>query len=155
MALGLKEIFQLARHLEKYGQLYYQEAAAKCDTPTVSSLCSKIASHEVGHLKKIDSMEQLLLAKDEMQKLTWEELSWMQWDLEDGVLPDLDNLQSSIENATAADILELALQMERNSVDFYSGFMSVVDENSKVLLQELVKEESQHIEWLQQEKDNL
>ena len=156
MALyGLKEIFQVARQLEKNGQLYYQEAATQCDDPDVSSLCSKIANQEMEHSKLIDKMEHLILANEEMQRLTWEEISWLQLDLEDGVLPEFRDLKSFIKEASVADILERAVQMERDSVNFYSSLMPEVDANHTRLLQELVKEESQHIKWLQKQKLNL
>jgi rubrerythrin len=152
---GLKEIFQLARQLEESGQLYYQTAAAECNDPYVSSLCSKIAGQEVRHLEKLKSMQQLLVADDQMKRLTWEELTWLQLDLEEGVLTDFQEVKSFVKQATVTEILARAIQLERDSITFYSSLMSEVDLNCKGLLEELLKEENQHIKWLQQQRMNL
>ena len=76
-------------------------------------------------------------------------------ELEENVLPDLRDLRSCIKEATVADILARAIQMERDSMTFYSSLMSEVDSNYKELLEEFVKEENQHIGWLQQQSENL
>ena len=152
---GLKEIFQLAKQLEENGQLYYDTAAAKCNDPNVSSLCSKIAKQEAKHLEKLKKTEHLLLTDEQMKRLTWEELTWLQLELEDGVLPDFQELSRFINEATTTDILACAIQMERDSMTFYSNLISEVDPNYIGLLEELVKEENQHIEWLTSAKGGL
>ncbi|MHC4190905.1 MAG: ferritin family protein [Planctomycetota bacterium] len=152
---GLKEIFQLAKQLEENGQLYYEIAAAKCNDPNVSSLCSKIAKQEVKHLEKVKSMEQLLLADEQMKRLTWEELTWLQLELEEGILFDFQELSHFIKTATTTEILARAIQMESDSITFYSNLMSEVDPTYKGLLEEFVNEENQHIEWLTSTKANL
>jgi rubrerythrin len=152
---GLKEIFQLAKQLEENGQLYYETAAAECNDPNVSSLCSKIAKQEAKHLEKLKSMEHLLLTDEHMKRLTWEELTWLQLELEDGVLPDFQELSHFINEATTTEILARAIQMESDSMTFYSNLISEVDPNYTGLLEELVKEENQHIEWLTSTKGDL
>ena len=152
---GLKEIFQMARQLEENGQLYYETAAAGCDNSSVSSLCLRIAKQEARHLDRLQDVAQLLLADEQMKKLTWEELTWLQLELEENVLPDLRELKSFIKDATVADILAHAVQMERDSMTFYSNLKSEVDSNYQELLEEFVKEESKHIEWLQQHSEIL
>jgi len=92
---GLKEIFQLAKQLEDNSQLYYEIAAAKCKDPNVSSLCSKIAKQEVKHFEKLITMENLLLADEQMKGLNWEELTWLQLELEEGVSFDFKILVAS------------------------------------------------------------
>ena len=152
---GLKEIFQLAKQLEENGRWYYERAAAECNDPSVSSLCSKIAKQESKHLEKLKSMEHLLLANEQMKRLTWEELTWLQLDLEEGVLPDFQELSHFINESTTSEILERAIQMESDSMTFYTKLMSEVNTNCTALLEELVKEENQHIEWLASVKDDL
>jgi rubrerythrin len=152
---GLKEILQLATQLEENGQLYYETAAAKCSDPSVSNLCLEIAEQEVKHLEKLESMKQVLLADEHMKRLTWEELTWLQLELEDGVLPDFQELSHFINEATTTEILARAIQMESDRMTFYSNLMSEVDPNYTGLLEELVEEESQHIEWLTSAKGDL
>jgi rubrerythrin len=100
-------------------------------------------------------MEHLLLTDEHMKRLTWEELTWLQLELEDGVLPDFQELSHFINEATTTEILARAIQMESDSMTFYSNLMSEVDPNHTGLLEELVKEESQHIEWLTSVKGDL
>lgn len=145
---GLEEIFQLAKQLEENSQLYYEIAAAKCKDPNVSSLCSKIAEQEVKHFEKLITMENLLLADEQMKGLTWEELTWLHLELEEGVLFDFQELSHFIKTATTTEIIARAIQMESDSMTFYSSLMSEVDPNYKGLLEEFVNEENQHIEWL-------
>ena len=139
---GLKEIFQLAKQLEENGQLYYETAAAKSNDPNVSSLCSEIAKQESKHLEKLKNMEHLLLANEHMKRLTWEELSWLQLELEDGVLPDFQELSHFINEATTTEILLRAIQMESDGMAFYSNLMPEVNSHCADLLQGLIEEEN-------------
>lgn len=150
---GLKEIMQVAQQLETNGQVYYETAAAKCKGATVSSLCTKLAEQEAKHLKGLQNLAHLLLADEQMKRLSWEELAWLQLELEEGVLPDARELKSFIEEATVADILARAIQMERDSVTFYSNLIPEVGQDYCALLEEFVKEEKLHVQWLQRQID--
>ena len=149
---GLKEIFQFAKQLEENGRLYYETAGAECNDPSVSSLCLKIADQEAEHLEKLKSMEHMLLTDEEMQKLTWEELTWLEFELEDAVALDMQELKSFIKEATTIEILLRAIQMESDTMTFYSNLIPEVNPNCAGLLQELIEEENDHLAWLTERK---
>ena len=152
---GLKEIFQFAKQMEENGRLYYETAAAECNDPSLSSLCLKIADQETEHLEKLKSMEQTLLTDEEMQELTWEELTWLQFELEDAVDLDMQELKSFIKEATILEILLRAIQMESDTMAFYSSLMPEVNPDCAGLLQELIEEENNHLKWLTEAKVEL
>lgn len=155
MALyGLKEIFQLASQLEENGRLHYETAAQECGHPAVAELCLKIARQETKHLEGLQSLAQLVLADDKMKAMTWEELSWLQLKLEEDVLPDAREIESFIAQARVPDILARAIQMELDSVTFYSNLMAEVSHEHRGLLEEFAEEEKRHINWLKRQSQD-
>ena len=156
MALyGWKEIFHMASQMEENGRLYYETAAQECGHPAVAELCLKIAQQETKHLEGLRSLAHLLLTDDKMKAMTWEELSWLQLKLEEDILPDAHEMESFIAQAGVPDILAHALQMEKDSVAFYSNLMAEVSHEHRGLLEEFVEEERLHIKWLERQSQNL
>jgi len=149
---GLKEVFHLARQLEENVQFYFRAAAEQCDDPEIATLCLRIAEQEAKHRQDLSRIERQLLEKEGNVSITWAELGWLELDLEEGVLSDTEEVKSLVEGATVADIMEKAIQIERDSVTFYSRLISEIEPSCREALEEIIEEERNHIDWLQQHR---
>ena len=153
ISFNADEIFEMAEEIERNGAMFYRQTAAKCKDKEIKKMLLNMADMEDGHLETFQQMRTQLSAQEKA-----------------GMVFDPDNeaalyLQTMAEargwegrkspseqltgNETMKEILEIALNSEKESVVFYFGLRSFVSEKAgKDKVEQIVLEELSHIRTL-------
>ncbi len=140
------EVIEMAKDIEKRGLDFYQNQAKKTDDDDLKALLLKLASDEEDHYNTFSSM------LDEAKKLTdtdsdyvyGEEVSaYLKALIEFSVFPAEEEVEDRINSIE--DVLELAINAEKDSILFYREMMEYNNKKTNEILKKLVDEEKQHL----------
>ncbi|UDQ99016.1 ferritin family protein [Lentisphaerota bacterium WC36G] len=152
------EVFEMAEQVERNGLEFYQHAAEVVKDKSVKDLLLELAKMESDHEEKFFNIKKRL------------ELS------EHSIFPDLDDLVVSnlralatgkvfknspedvlvSDETTVEDILDVALDFERNTIVFFSSLKTMMkDCEEQKIIDLLIKEEVDHIAILMEKKGKL
>lgn len=147
-----EEIFEMAEEIERNGAAFYREAAAISSDNDTKQLLSDMAVAEEGHLKIFQHMREGLAAQEDTAKIDSERRSSMYLQtMADarGWEGRLSPTQELTGNETAGDIIEIALNSEKESVVFYFGLKDLVSTSAgKEKVENIIIEELGHISAL-------
>ncbi len=146
------EIFEMAEEAERNAAEFYREAAERCSNEETSKLLLDMSATENEHLETFQNMREKLSAEEEMlisdplgrstmflqamaDARTWE-----------GRISPMQDLSG---NETAKEIVEIALEAEKEMVVFYVGLKDMVYfKSGKDKVEEIIIEELGHISAL-------
>ena len=152
------EVFEMAEQVERNGLEFYKHAASIVEDEKIKTLLNELAEMEKAHESKFFNIKERL-------KLS-----------EHSVFPDLDDLvvanlralangkvfknspeEYSITNETTVrEILDVALDFERNTIVFFSSLKAMMkDCEEQKIIDLLIKEEVDHIAILMEKKGKL
>jgi rubrerythrin len=142
-----REIYHLAIQIEKNGEKFYREALEKISNPLLRELIIWIADQELEHQKWFS--KKMAALEDKVDDLALEEtgnavlqniLGDQTFSLKEADLSNMNNVE---------DLLRQAIEFENDSILFYEMIGTLVDdEETSWRLQEIIKEEKNHIELL-------
>jgi rubrerythrin len=153
MPFNADEIFEMAQEIEKNGAKFYRAAAKKFQA--VSGLFNELAEMEDKHLKTFTDMR-AQLDKCELEPAVFDPDGQGQMYLQvmaDGHVFDIksDPAKLLANLKTAADVLKMAIGMEKDSIAFYVGLReSVAQSAGKEKVDAIIREEFGHIVTLGQ-----
>lgn len=144
------EIFEMAEQIERNGAKFYREAAEKASDADVKKMLLELAAMEDGHEQTFMDMRKELSQEDKEANV---------YDPDDQVAQYLKTMAdfhgtegkvSSSEKLTGSEsmseILQIALQAEKNSIAFYVGIKDmVISKSSKDKVQAIIIEEMAHV----------
>ncbi len=142
------ELFKMAEQLEKDGVEFYTGAAKTARDDETKKLFLHLAGMEEDHVKTFSDLRASLVEKEK-----WAET----FDPQDEAvlyLKALVDLQVFFrrelpEDATLNEILENAVDAEKDSITFYLGMIELMpDSADKAIIDIIIKEEMSHIELL-------
>ena len=147
------EVFKVAIQIEENGKNFYEQAQTKTTDEAVKKLFLYLAQEEVKHKEKFSRLKELLPESAREDNL---------WDPENEInqyLKMLANIhifstQANVENQInkikdAEDALKMAMEFEKDSIVFFLTMKDVTaDANGKNKIDELVKEEQEHLKKL-------
>ncbi len=146
------EIFEMAEESERNAAEFYREAAERCPNEDTKKLLLDMSATENEHLKTFQNMREKLAAVEGMSIFdplgrstmylqamadarTWE-----------GRISPMQDLSG---NETAKEIIEIALEAEKEMVVFYVGLKDLVYfKAGKEKVEEIIIEELEHISAL-------
>ena len=149
------EIFQMAMEMEETGEVLYEAMAAAGGNDAVSDLCRRLAAQERDHYKVFERMRQALVTRPPGRPLTWEEMEFDQALINDRIVPDPSAALRMASTGSLTETLELAIQLERDAVSFYSGMLKCVDAGDADAVERIIEEERRHAEDLLIARRNL
>ncbi|MBW1982858.1 MAG: ferritin family protein [Deltaproteobacteria bacterium] len=148
-----EEIFRMAEQIERNGVRFYRRAAEVIDDAAVSQLMSELAAWEEGHEKLFAAMR-ARLGETEKQQTVFdpedETASYLRA-MADGHVFNVRQDEAAIPGGeeTVQEILEQALQREKDSIVFYLGLQEfTADVSVKNKVEEIIREEMKHIGFL-------
>ena len=153
------EILKLAEQIEKNGIKFYTRAAEETKGKTeIKDQFIKLADMEREHQKIFVSMLNKLGAKRNIEINDPEGhviLYFKAW-VDRQIFDDNGGLaETLIKNRSVADILKIAIGLERNSILFYLGMKEMTEvEDSWQEIDYIIKEEMKHIAFLNKEFEN-
>ena len=130
------DMFEFAIKMEKDAESLYLELSAKSKNPGIKKLLKMLADDEVKHRIAIETLQKKLGPAEE--KGIAKEIKTVFEEIKD----DFKNV--NLENDAVKDYKK-ALDIEKKGMDFYKEhFEKAEDDNSKMLFDRLMKQESYH-----------
>ena len=144
------EVFEMAEQIERNGAKYYRRAAEFVKDEEAKQMLLSLASMEDTHLKIFSEMHAKLAAPERKETVyDPEELAGKYLkSLADGTVFDMkaDPSEKIGADKSIADILRYALQMEKESIVFYTGLKMYVPASlGHAQLDSIIEEEFSHI----------
>ena len=149
------KVFQIAMELEEAGRVFYETLAEVSKDDELADLCRNLAVQEANHYKTFKKMSEELVQRPGSPTSTWDDLHFAQLLIEEHVLSDPDAAHEATESGDVIGLLETAIQVEKDSVLFYSELLAEVDADDSQAVQEIVDEEKRHVSTLVQAKRRL
>ena len=149
------EIFQIAMELEEAGRVFYETLAEEAEDQNLADLCRNLAAQETNHYRKFKKMSEELVQRPASRPLTWDELHFAQILIEERVLSDPEVARDAAVSGDAAEVLETAIRVEKDSVLFYNELLGEVDKEDAPAVQEIIDEEKRHVRVLVKAKRRL
>jgi len=150
------EAMKIALEMERKGYQLYTEAAAKTNNKLGKATLEAIAAKEIDHIKNIEAYcqkpaEGVLTIRTNLREISHREKIDYIRDIIDKTGAQLEELIKADSNLL--EIYKLAMDLERESYDFYQKLKEETDEKAtdlKDFLGFLMKEENNHYEILQE-----
>jgi len=160
LTFNADEIFEMAEEIERNGAKFYRQAAKKTADKHTQKFLLDLAAMEDGHLRTFQQMRKGLAGREKEQLIydpDNEALRYLQ------VIADshgTEGKKSLTENLSAAEnirqILEIAVDAEKNSILFYSGLKDFVPPRAgRDKIEAVIKEEFSHIITLKEKLNAL
>lgn len=160
VSFSADEIFEMAEQIERNGAIFYRQAAENCRNKAIKSMLLNMADMEDGHLKTFQRMREQLVPTEKMRetfdpdnkallylRIMADARGW------EGRKNPAETLSGS---ESIKEILETALNSEKESVLFYLGLKALVSEDAgKDKLDNIIVEELSHIRMLLRQLKNI
>ncbi len=148
-AARIRDILVLGIKLEKGSWDFYMEAVDKFEQPQVKDTFQRLANAEDGHMQKLYQRALGLLPHSSLPPLDKLKQELKAVHMEGGIEISLALATTDNKFADEMDALEIALEKEYMSYDFYKQTSALVkDPDARALLHELALEERHHADIL-------
>ena len=149
IAFNADEVFEMAEQIERNAAKFYREAAAKAPERQIKEMFLRLAAMEDGHLRTFHLMR-TLLSDQEKGGTTFdpegEAALYLQAMADDRGFEGMRgrNLKLTGKESTR-ELLEIAIEAERNSILFYVGLKELVPtETGRDKVEVIIREEVGH-----------
>lgn len=143
----ISEILELGMKLEKNGEAFYREAVRSLPDPSLKPLLEWLIDEEMKHQKWFNRKKDALMSGAEEFSMG-EGADFLQDIMGDQSFSLKEADLSKIQGVN--DLLELALEFEKDSILFYEMIKSlIIDDKTLGQLNEIIDEENHHIERLE------
>ncbi|MHC4131169.1 MAG: ferritin-like domain-containing protein [Planctomycetota bacterium] len=147
------EIFEMAVEIEQNGAKFYREAAQKSTEENIKKMLLDMAAMEDGHIKTFQAMRKELTEKEKVETAfdPYDEGALYLQAMADshGTEGRVSLTQKLTGQETIQEILEIALNAEKDSVVFYYGLKGYVSAKAgKDKVEAVIMEELTHIRIL-------
>jgi rubrerythrin len=144
------ELFQIAMELEEMGQLFYEALAASAGDVHMVDLFHRLVAQEAEHYRKFKRLREEYAGR--RKELTLEEREFAQKLLNSRVIPNSEEARRMARSANASKALDLAIEMEENSIAFYRELTGGVEPKDRDTLRQIIQEEQAHVVTLRNAK---
>lgn len=156
ISFNADEIFEMAEEIERNGAEFYREAAKNSTDEKIKQMLLDMAVMEDGHLRTFEEMRKELGPR-EKEAIVFDPDNESALYLQ--VMADARGYEGKVSladkltgNETPEEILNIAIDAEKNSVVFYVGLKDLVSERAgKDKVEAIIKEEVGHIAVLKKE----
>jgi rubrerythrin len=149
--IGLQplDVIQLAIRLETNGAEFYGRAATAAADPELRSLWRTLAAREKEHAASLRATggasifrpPQLATEVDEAVAMFFDD--WLKNDVLDAAA---ERARAIADRGDRAEIAQLALSLEKDSIAFYAGLRDLLDgEEAGALAEKLIRDELRHV----------
>jgi len=150
------EIIDLAVQIEEKGAEFYQKLAEKAESKKTKDLLLFLASEEKKHLLDFKKLGDDFEAVSPRESYPGEYFDYLKSTVETHMFNDLERLGQLIEaTKSESDIVRLAVSFEKDSILFFMSFRKLVGEDKGTVIDDLIKEEEEHLIKLSQIKKEL
>ncbi len=153
ITFNVDEILEMAEEIERNGAKFYRQAAEIASDEKVRQRLNSMANMEDGHLDTFQRIREQL-TEQEKQPTTFDPENQAALYLQamadaHGCEGKISPTQELTGQETVDELIEIALNAEKESVVFYSGLKELVPVNAgRDLVDEIISEELSHITTL-------
>ena len=156
MRFNLNEVMDMAAQIERNGAAFYRKAAENAENDEARDFLITLAEEEDEHLTIFKAMKEILSSRKfdlDLYDTDGQALLYIKT-IASGHVFDLqgqDPAKILNGNETLTDVIKIALQAEKDTIAFFVGLRELIpDETEKDKVNVLIKEETKHIVWLNQ-----
>ncbi|MCK4504365.1 MAG: ferritin family protein [Candidatus Aegiribacteria sp.] len=152
------EVLTMAERIESNAQNFYQRASEMTDNPDISELFSNLAVWEKEHESLFSDMKSGLSEEEKASTAIdpYDELMLYLTEMADEhvfVRKDLDPASVIDDTSTPEDIIDLALEFEKESILFFLALKRLMSKRSgSEKIQKIIDEEVSHMTYLASKK---
>ena len=140
----LDEVLQIAMQAEESGRLLYETVAKETADPKVADLCRQLAIQEGRHYEKFKAMKEAAPNQMNSRRLSLEEMDFVQGLTQGRVTPLEAEAKRIVRDNSPAEVLDMAVQAEKDSAAFYEQILTGVDAADAGAIREIIEEEDRH-----------
>ena len=139
-------VLQTAIQMEQDGRDFYEAVAAATADPKVRQLCVRLAADEARHAQTFRQMHSALAGRGRTVMLANGDRAAARRSARAAILPDPQTVRDMALRGDVAALLDLAIDVEVQSVAYYLGFVDGVP--ARGVLEAIVGEEREHLRRL-------
>jgi rubrerythrin len=142
-----EEVIELAVNVETNGERFYSESARRAEG-SLKKIFEFLAKQEDFHRLKFESLRKY--ANDFILPRDWEEIEpYLNVIVESTFfMGNEKSFKKAMEAKDSVEALEFALQFEKDTLLFFNEIVEISGEQSKKVVNEIIKEEKKHIEMI-------
>lgn len=146
------EVFDIAINIEENGKFFYDESQKRIDNQDVKKLFADLASQEIEHKKKFESLKAQLPAGSKTSTV-WDpdnELDrYIKTMADEHIFVTSAGVNEQLAGITdTKSALKMAIEFEKDSVIFFLSLEDNTTQSDRELIKSLVKEEQEHLKRL-------
>jgi rubrerythrin len=145
---------QIAMQLERLGQMFYHSLAQSCGDEKLAAFANSLAEEEKKHLWTFEKMYHSLPIESCAPKLTEGQIASTAGKFYKLILPGSAEVRQVALSGDIVKALAMAIQMEADSIDYYSSMTPVLKEDI-IVLKAIIAEEKKHLAKLRNWRQNL
>ncbi len=142
------EVLELALRMEEVARDFYESLGLASDDSKVREFCLMARREEANHWVIFENMRREWTRSHQARLLPPEALEALQTLACDRTCPDASKVQQVALGGTLASALELALEMERDSIRLYEDMRRTLPDLAETL-DDVLAEERKHVSRLQ------
>lgn len=144
------DVFAMAVRIEENGKAFYAGAAEMAKDPAAKNLFSDLSAMEASH---ITTFKTLRAGLPDSENIVWDPEGLAESYLQataDTHIFTLEAASTRLQKVkTATEVLDMAIQFEKDSVAFFVGMKELLpDASGKTEVDKLIKAEMEHIKML-------
>ncbi len=149
------QMIDIAIQTEQAGRAFYEAAVQHSDEPQVKSLCQWLGEEELVHEQTFRHMGQNLPPEIEPREWPTERAEFIDALLGSRFMPKPEQAQALVEGMSAQDILDFALNFEKDTIIFFYEMRDMVPDSVVDKVNEIIAEEKAHVSRITKAKAAL
>ena len=145
------EVIQMAIQMEETGRDFYEAIGSATTDPEMLALCRRLAAEEANHREIFRQIRSELARQGKTIILRDDQIAEARRAAKEGILPNQETILKVVTTGNMADLLAVAIQMERDAIRFYSGIAGNVPDRTAV--EAIIQEEQAHLRILSAASD--
>lgn len=129
-------VLQAAIQIEQIGRDFYRALAAAVDEPRLFDLCRQLAQAELERVQTFQQMRAALAERGQTVMLAPEQEADNRASAKQAIVPDGPAVSRAVASGRLADLLQLAVSMEQDSIRFYSSLRAAGPAVQAIIAQE-------------------
>ncbi len=150
------EVLDMAIEIERQGLAFYSGCAAARASESVANVFNYAAEQERHHIEQFSTMKRDLDEYTVPESYAGETLSYLRAFLSTRLFTSVDDASCSAEAVEdEMEAVDMAVELERSAIAFYSGVMQIVRDSERGVIDDIITEEHTHIRRLLELKHRL
>lgn len=143
------EVLDMAIEIERQGLAFYRGCTAARASESVAEVFEYAADQERRHIEQFAQMKRDLDEYTVPESYPGETLSYLRGFLSERLFTSVDDASCSAEAIEdEVEAVDMAVELERSTIAFYSGIKQIVRESEQGVIDEIIDEEHRHIRRL-------